>query len=138
MSSVRPLRIVLVEDNSADVFLIQESLQLHGLDFELVRFEDGETALGHLCAPPESTPELPDVILLDLHLPGTDGVAILRAIRGDARLAGVPVVVLTGANRKSLERSDLSRACRIVQKSMDLDEYLHSVARAVLDCALVT
>jgi len=134
MSSSSPLRIMVVEDNSADVFLIEESLRQHAIAFELVRFEGGEAALEHLRG---KTGSLPDVVLLDLHLPGIDGEAILKAIRDESRLAGVPVVILTGACRENLGRVDLSGACCIIHKSMDLDEYLRDVARAVLERQVV-
>ena len=132
MKPASKLRIVVVEDNSADVFLIEEALRLHEIDFELLRFEGGEEALEHLRAPPV----LPDLILLDLHIPGTDGAGILRSIRAQPRLAGVPVVILTGALREHLRAVDLSGAACIVHKSMDLDEYLQNVAWAVIELQL--
>jgi CheY-like chemotaxis protein len=133
MSQVRPLHIVLVEDNSADVCLIEQSLLEHAIDFRLKRFEGGEEALEHLSglAPLRSDP--PDLVLLDLHLPGTDGPAVLQAIRAEPWMAGVPVVVLTGACPENLHNVDLEGARRIVHKSMDLDEYLRNVGGAVLD-----
>lgn len=131
MSPSNPLRILVVEDNSADVYLIEESLRQHAIPFELVRFERGEAALEHLFKRTRSE-ALPDVVLLDLHLPGIDGETILKAIRGERRLAGIPVVILTGACRENLGHADLSGACCIVHKSMDLDEYLRDVAHAVL------
>jgi len=133
MNVARPLSIVLIEDNLADVYLIERSLRMHEIDFELVRFDNGDEALRYLCPPLELSLERPDLILLDLHLPGTEGPEILKAIGAESRLEGVPVAILTGAYLESLAKLDLARSSCIIHKSMDPEEYLSDVARAVLE-----
>ena len=58
--------------------------------------EDGEAALSFLYhhVPYDQAPR-PDIVLLDLNLPGTNGLEVLREIRSDARLKRLPVIVLT-------------------------------------------
>jgi len=126
------VRIALVEDNRDDVYLIERSLREHGLDFELVRYDDGDAALDGLCPPAGAPLDPPDIILLDLHLPGTEGSEVLRAIRSDPRLGEVPVVIVSGAP-SWLKGSDLIGANVVVHKSMELNDYMRDVRDAVLE-----
>jgi CheY-like chemotaxis protein len=133
MSTRGPVRIVVIEDNQADVFLIDQSLRLRGIDFELVHFASGDEALLHLCRASDLPLEPPDLILLDLHLPGTDGHQVLRALREEPRLTKVPIAVLSGADPGFLRRIDLSGSTRLLRKSMDLDTYQNEVGDSVLE-----
>jgi two-component system, cell cycle response regulator len=81
-------RILLVEDNAANMELARYLLEAHG--FVCEQAVDAEAALALLA---RAAP--PDLVLCDLHLPGMDGFALLAALRNDSRLAGVPVVAVT-------------------------------------------
>lgn len=125
-----PVRVVLVEDNPGDVFLIQEALREKGLHFELVHYPDGEEAWQAMT----SADALPDLILLDLNLPKIEGVNLLRQIHGHARLAGVPVAVLTSSQSPQDEQQAMQYgAARFIRKSATLDEFLEGVGGAVVD-----
>ena len=78
--------IAVVEDNADNRLLLQAILE--GL-YDLVEYENGTDALAGLAA------SLPDLVLLDISLPGMDGNEILARIRADARLRGLPVIALT-------------------------------------------
>jgi two-component system cell cycle response regulator DivK len=78
--------IAVVEDNADNRLLLQAILD--GL-YELVEYENGIDALAGLAA------NLPDLVLLDISLPGMDGNEILARIRADAKLRGLPVIALT-------------------------------------------
>jgi CheY-like chemotaxis protein len=91
-----PARIVVVEDNSADVFLLRHALDQQGQAYvldvisdgeEAIEFANGERTLG-------SSSE-PCVIVLDMHLPKHDGAAVLKTIKQSSALATVHVVALT-------------------------------------------
>ena len=74
-------KILVIEDNSSDVFLLRRALIAQGEDFELEVAADGERAL-HVIRNRNGEQEThPCAILLDLHLPKHDGLEILRAIR---------------------------------------------------------
>lgn len=75
-----------MEDNPDNRLLVQAILDG---SYEVVEYEDGPTALTGLRG------DRPDLVLLDISLPGMDGVQVLREIRGDERLASLPVVALT-------------------------------------------
>jgi CheY-like chemotaxis protein len=78
--------IAVVEDNADNRLLLQAILD--GL-YELVEYENGIDALAGLTA------SLPDLVLLDISLPGMDGNEILARIRADASLRRLPVIALT-------------------------------------------
>ncbi len=86
-----PLDILLVEDNLADVRLTQEALKDSAVPHNLLVAEDGGSAMSIL----RTEGRRPDVILLDLGLPGTNGREVLATIKSDTELEDIPVIVLT-------------------------------------------
>jgi CheY-like chemotaxis protein len=132
---LKTAHITLVEDNPADVLLVRKALQEKGIAFELTCFEDGEEAVRTL-----SLPECdePDIILLDLHLPMTEGVEVLRKIRSIPGLVGVPVAILSSsASPADIHRSKLLGVARYISKPIALDDFLREVGRAVEEMLLV-
>jgi len=126
-----PLRIVLIEDNPADVYLIEQALSERGIPCEIQHFASGDEALEFFHSTHRLTRGQPDLILLDLHLPGTQGDEVLRIIRHDPYLMSVPVAIISGADLMRLRDTDLAGSNRIIRKSMDLDVYLQDVGDAV-------
>jgi CheY-like chemotaxis protein len=91
-----PARIVVVEDNSADVFLLRHALDQHSHEYVLEVLRDGEEAIEFVNGDRSAQSDLdPCVIVLDLHLPKHDGTAVLKIIRQAPSLAMVHVVALT-------------------------------------------
>jgi two-component system alkaline phosphatase synthesis response regulator PhoP len=80
-------RILIVDDDQEIVRLVRAYLEKHGYD--VLTAYDGETALHILRR------EHPDLVLLDLMLPGRDGLDLTRIVRGDVGLAGTPIIMLT-------------------------------------------
>jgi CheY-like chemotaxis protein len=119
------IQIFLAEDNPADVRLIREALKLHEVDFDLHVFEDGEKAISFVSSLANTSEICPDLILLDLNLPKTDGRDILKRIRQIGRTRTVPVVVLSSSEspRDRAEAAKLG-ADRYVRKPSTLDEFL--------------
>jgi CheY-like chemotaxis protein len=93
---VRP-RILVVEDSSADVRLLREAVREHGISVDLEAVADGERALGRL----RDGGDTPDLVLLDLNLPGVDGRRVLAEMRLHSQLRAIPVVVLTSSDAAS-------------------------------------
>lgn len=91
------LQILLVEDNPGDVRLIQEAVKTtdHEITLNIVR--DGDTAVETLLRLEQDEP-VPDLVLLDLNLPGRDGFAVLDAIREDTDVHTLPVVILSSSS----------------------------------------
>ena len=87
--------ILLVEDNIDDQSVILNMLEKNNVTNEVIVAADGETALSKLSG--ESGEGLvPDLIILDIALPGMDGLDVLKSIRSHAITLFVPVVVVSG------------------------------------------
>lgn len=92
------MNLLLVEDSIADITLIEEFIEELRLPVELSVFHDGDRALRSLRQwEGREKPRRPDLILLDLNLPGYDGMEVLQQLRSDPDpcLRVIPVVVLT-------------------------------------------
>ena len=110
--------ILLVEDNEGDIELTREAFEDAKFRNKLSIAEDGDIALDFLFKRNgyEDAP-MPDIILLDLNLPSTDGREVLEKIKDDAILRRIPVIVLTSSNADSdiLDSYDLHANCYIVK-----------------------
>ena len=98
---MRPLRILLVEDDQDHVFLIRRALA--DLDDVAVAIEvegDGQQAVERLARSRFEAGGRPQLVLLDLKMPRMDGLEVLRHIRADEAARGLPVVVLTSSERQ--------------------------------------
>jgi CheY-like chemotaxis protein len=120
------LSIWLVEDNPADAFVVEQALREHHLDFDLTvsaNRHDISNYLDGFCRADQIS--VPDLILLDLNLPGITGVEVLEALRQTPKCAGVPVIVVTSSD-SDRDRSRVAPfgIAHYFRKPVDLDEYL--------------
>jgi two-component system, chemotaxis family, response regulator Rcp1 len=121
--------ILLVEDNTADVLLLEKSLQARNISYNLVRYLNGEKAIRAIS---EGRTAVPDLILVDLNLPGRDGFDVLNTVRMTPQFSGVPVGVFTSSNAmKDRHRSQLIGVEKYICKPPTLDEFIDEVGRAV-------
>jgi chemotaxis family two-component system response regulator Rcp1 len=119
------IEILLVDDSPADVRLTIEALKEAKLHNHIHVAEDGETALAFLRQPGQRRP---DLILLDLNLPGLDGREVLAEIKGDPALAIIPVVVLTTSRaEEDVVRTYSLHANCFITKPVDLDQFVKVV-----------
>lgn len=124
-------RIVLVEDNPADVLLLEKALRHHHIVHELSCYEDGEQAIAAMS---KQDFAIPDLIILDLNLPKQEGFAVLRVIRSRPALVSVPVAILTSSNAvRDRHRVELQKIERYIHKPPGLEEFLEQVGQAVKD-----
>jgi chemotaxis family two-component system response regulator Rcp1 len=127
-------QIVLIEDNSADVLLVEMALKESGILYEMTRFKNGKDALASLCTTEGSKTGafLPDAIILDLNTPKSDGFEVLGKLRQNPYLADVPMAVLTSSQAESdKHRTSLIGAVRYIEKPSQLEEFLATVGRAI-------
>ena len=125
----RPIEVLLVEDSPADARLTEEAFHEGRVKNHLNIVRDGVEALDflwrrgrHAQAP------RPDLILLDLNLPGKNGREVLEEIKSDPGLRRIPVMMLSS----SREDQDMQRAYELhancyIEKPVDLDHYLDVV-----------
>ena len=112
--------IFIVDDSPTDIELTTIALEATGREI-VVRFAtDGKSALAML----RNGLRVPALILLDLKMPGMDGIEVLREIRADDRLRDIPVVVVTSSALES-DRADAfaAGASGYIQKPLALDQF---------------
>jgi len=118
--------LLLVEDNPTDVFLVKEAIAAHGLDIDLNVIDDGEHAIDlikHMDF--EDGAWVPDIVLLDINLPRTDGFDVLQQIRLSKSCAKVPVIVMTSsAAPVDQSQSAVLGATAYFQKPSGYDDFL--------------
>jgi two-component system response regulator len=134
---VRPVEILLVEDDPDDEGLAQEALRDSPVPVYLNVVEDGEAALTYLRGEGEYKDAiLPDLILLDLKMPKKGGLEVLAEIKADPALRRIPVIVLTTSDspQDTLRAYDLQASCYIT-KPADLKEF-HRVMNSIKDFCL--
>ena len=130
---MKAAQIVLIEDNSADVFLVELALRESGVIYEMTRFKSGEEALRSLCPPEgsETSALVPDAILLDLNTPKSDGFEVLIKLKLSPRLARVPMAVITSSHATSDKHRASLQGTRYIQKPAQLEAFLTTVGQAV-------
>ncbi len=121
-------RILVVEDDQDDELLILEALGQSQLLDLVVTVRGGAEALDYLFCTGRharrSPQDLPDLILLDLRMPGVSGIEVLDRIRADSRVRLIPVVVFSGSDaRRDLEASYLGGANSFVQKPAEFSAF---------------
>jgi CheY-like chemotaxis protein len=123
---VRAARILVIEDNVSDVFLLERALKNQHFKFELVHLLDGGEALAFIRRQGAyaGTP-LPNLILMDLHLSKYTGEEILREIRAAEHLAGIPVCAWSSSQsrRDQALLTELGVA-RFITKPSGLDQFM--------------
>ncbi|NES83703.1 MAG: response regulator [Moorea sp. SIO2B7] len=124
--------IFLVEDNKADIRLIQEALKNSSVPHQVVTVRNGMDAMAYLHQEGEYADAVrPDLIVLDLNLPKKDGREVLAEIKADPNLKRIPVVVLTTSRNQDdiFQSYDLHVNCYIT-KSRNLSE-LFQIVRGI-------
>ncbi len=122
----RPIEILLVEDSPSDANLTIKGFLNARIANNLHWVEDGESAMNYLLSQGEFADALrPDLILLDLNLPGMDGREVLTEIKSDPNLKSIPVVVITTSNDEQdiLRSYNLSANC-YVTKPIDIYQFI--------------
>ena len=116
--------ILLVEDNPDDAELVRIAMDDAGITSTLDVVQDGAQALQYVRKEGEyaSSPR-PDLMLLDLNLPGVDGREVLRTVKSDPALCSIPIVVMsTSVDENDIDASYRMHANSFVSKPPDFDE----------------
>lgn len=125
----RPVEILLVEDNPGDVRLTQEAFREAKLWNRLQVVDNGMNALAYLRQEGQfSSAKRPDLVLLDLNLPGMDGKKVLTEIKSDNDLKKIPVLILTSsAAEEDINKTYECYANCYLQKPSDLDQFINII-----------
>lgn len=127
---VPPLEILLVEDNPGDVRLTSIALKRSKMLINLNVVQDGKKALAYLHNEGDYSDAIrPDLIFLDLNLPGMDGRDVLAEIKSDPTLCSIPIVVLTCSTaEEDILRSYALHANCFISKPVDLNQFIKIVS----------
>ena len=125
---MRPTTILLVEDNPDDAELVRIAMADAGITAELEVVVDGGQALAYVHRQaPFADRARPDLVLLDLNLPGIDGRQVLREIKSDPELCSIPVVVMsTSVDDEDVRVSYREHANAFVSKAPDFDQLVET------------
>ncbi|AFM24724.1 response regulator [Desulfomonile tiedjei] len=127
----RKLNILLVEDNPFDIFLTKRALEDSKINLRLHVVENGADAVHFLhqkCIQRDTDIPCPDLVLLDLNLPGMSGTEVLEEIKGNPFTLHIPVIVLTTSDepRDICEAYFLQANC-FITKPVDVDQFTAAV-----------
>ena len=123
---MKPIHILLVEDNEGDVFLVTEALEEGKIINKISVTRDGKEAIDFLTKKGKyENEQLPDLILLDINLPKKNGHEVLEYIKGKDELKQIPVIMLTtSSSEKDILLSNKNHANSFITKPVDVDHFL--------------
>ena len=129
--SRQAIDILLVEDNPGDARLVQKAFELGQLVNRFFHVSDGQEALDFLRRRGQhQDSQRPDIILLDLNMPGIDGRQVLAEIKVDPELLTIPVIVMTtSAAEQDIETCYKLHANCYIMKPLQVQEFLDLVKR---------
>ena len=126
MTTASP-KVLVVEDNDMNMQLVEYLLEEGG--YEIVKASSGEEALS---ITRDGEASAPDIILMDIHLPGMDGLSVVREIKSDARMRGVPILALTAHAMRGDKDRFLEAGCDgYISKPIDVKTFLSSIEQYV-------
>ena len=117
-------KVLLVEDNHMNMVLVKEILTMNG--YEIIEAGSGTDAIKSLAL------ERPDIILMDLHLPGMDGITATRIIKADERNKAIPVLALTASAMRGDEDKILRQGFDgYVAKPIEIKKLLEAISASL-------
>ena len=128
---MKPIHILLIEDNEGDIVLTTEALTEGKTAPRISIARDGEEAIQLLNKTDrQSIKDLPDLVLLDINLPKKNGHEVLHFIKTTGRLKKIPVIVLTtSSSLKDIETAYNNYANCYITKSPEIHEFTETIAK---------
>ena len=121
---MNPADILIVDDDPDMLQALQIRLKANGYDVHCA--EDGIGAIS------EARKHTPDLIVLDLGIPSGDGFVVLDTLRTNIDLSSIPVIVLSGRDRRANEERVLNAGAKaFLQKPVESNEFLAAIRQAL-------
>lgn len=131
--NVKPLHIVLAEDDDGHALLVQKNLERSGVVNGFTRLRDGQEALDFMHSQGNYVDQVPPgnvLLLLDIKMPRVDGVEVLRHLRADARTVMLPVIMLTTTDDPREVERCYQLGCNVyVTKPVDYQAFVEAIKR---------
>ena len=129
--NIKPVHILLVEDNEGDIILTLDAFQEGKVKTEISIARNGKEALDFLFKQGEFIDaKKPDLILLDINIPIYNGHEVLMQIKKNDTLKKIPVIMhTTSSNQKDIDRAYENHCNSYVKKPLNMDEFLEAVLR---------
>ena len=122
---MKPIHILLAEDNEGDILLTREALEDSKILVDLSVAKDGQEAIDFLINP---NAVLPDIVLLDVNLPKKNGQEVLQYIKGNENLKHIPVIMLsTSSSQRDIDLSYNNYANCYITKPVDANDFLRVI-----------
>jgi len=119
------VKLLVVEDSPADVFLVKEAMNLEGLSFQIEVLDDGEAAIQALNRVDDCCDTPPSAVLVDLNIPRKDGIQVLDRLRESPRCGAIPAIVFSSSDSPADRQRALSHgASEYFRKPSGLDEFM--------------
>lgn len=123
--------ILLIEDNSGDIFLIKEALREANYQGGIIEIKDGDTAINFFLKKKSDNEKiLISLVLLDINLPKRNGHEVLKFIKTTSDLKHIPVVIFTtSSSQTDIQKAYKNYANSFVTKPSDTDDFLEVIAK---------
>lgn len=126
---MKPINILLIEDNDGDILLFKESFEDAGILANIEVLTDGKLALDyfqHLIS--QTADQFPDLIFLDINLPKKNGHEVLDYLKSNETLNKIPVIMLsTSSWYKDIEKANEAGVLLFISKPFDVDQFLRKI-----------
>lgn len=124
----KPLDILLIEDDIDDVDLLKDALSENNVAYQMEVIMEGDKVFNHL----KSAENLPEIIVMDLNLPKTDGKEILQEIKSFSPLIQIPIVVLTtSSSKEDIDYCTRMGISKFITKPATIDGWNTTIASIV-------
>ncbi|MFM6193094.1 MAG: response regulator [Planktothrix sp.] len=115
-----PSKTILVVDDSPDILFLVEAI-LQGAGYDVKCAENGYIALNQV------KDSLPDLIVVDVMMPGLSGYDVIHKVRQDPELPFIPILVMTACSFFEVKQESKGEANGVIYKPIDIDELLNQV-----------
>jgi CheY-like chemotaxis protein len=128
---MKPIHILLVEDNEGDILLTTEALEEKKIINKISVVKDGDKAIDFLNKKNEyKDAELPNLILLDINLPKKNGHEVLQYIKTNDKLKHIPIIMLTtSSSEKDIMLSYKHYANCFITKPVEVNDFIEAVTK---------
>jgi CheY-like chemotaxis protein len=131
LNTMKPIHILLVEDNEGDMLLTVEALEEGKIVNKISTVKNGKDAIDFLTRKGNfATANTPDLILLDINLPMKNGHEVLKFIKDSDILKHIPVIMFTtSSSEKDIIEAYKNYASCFITKPVEVNEFMHAVAK---------